>query len=101
MADSGVPIAGTSWIKHTAEDGRVYYFNSVTQQSSWDKPAELLTRGERLLAACPWKATKAEDGSVYYYNEATQETSWDKPSDLVQLEALAALQDTEPVRVGK
>jgi pre-mRNA-processing factor 40 len=32
-----------AWTEHTAPDGRKYYFNSQTNKSSWEKPAELLT----------------------------------------------------------
>ncbi|KAF0717064.1 Aste57867_2517 [Aphanomyces stellatus] len=32
---------GPAWTEHTAPDGRVYYYNNKTQQSVWEKPAEL------------------------------------------------------------
>lgn len=31
------------WTEHTAPDGRKYYYNSRTKQSSWEKPEELKT----------------------------------------------------------
>ena len=34
------------WTGHKAPDGRSYFYNSETKQSSWSKPEELMTRGE-------------------------------------------------------
>ncbi|KAJ0024473.1 hypothetical protein Pint_08612 [Pistacia integerrima] len=31
------------WQEHTASDGRRYYYNKRTKQSSWEKPLELMT----------------------------------------------------------
>lgn len=36
----------SDWTEHTAPDGRLYYYNSVTKQSSWEKPDELKTKTE-------------------------------------------------------
>lgn len=37
------------WTEHTSPDGRKYYFNSITKQSSWDKPDELKTSEEVII----------------------------------------------------
>ena len=34
------------WTEHKAPDGRLYYYNNDTKQSSWSKPEELITKGE-------------------------------------------------------
>lgn len=34
------------WTEHKAPDGRTYYYNSVTKQSSWQKPDSLKTSNE-------------------------------------------------------
>lgn len=34
------------WSEHKAPDGRTYYYNSVTKQSSWQKPDQLKTSAE-------------------------------------------------------
>jgi hypothetical protein len=36
------------WSEHKAPDGRIYYYNSETKQSSWQKPDELKTKAEVL-----------------------------------------------------
>lgn len=34
------------WTEHKAPDGRTYYYNSVTKQSSWQKPDPLKSASE-------------------------------------------------------
>lgn len=38
----------SDWTEHTAPDGRKYFFNSKTKQSSWEKPEELMSQDEKL-----------------------------------------------------
>ncbi|KAL5962322.1 hypothetical protein TSMEX_009935 [Taenia solium] len=91
------PIASTSvtqttWSEHTSHDGRKYYYNNLTKVTTWEKPDELKTASEKLLAICPWKEFKSDSGKVYYYNSETKESVWTKPQELVDAEqhALAA-----------
>ncbi|TPX78538.1 hypothetical protein CcCBS67573_g00254 [Chytriomyces confervae] len=73
--------AESDWISHTKPDGKVYYYNKVTHQSTWDKPDELKTPLEKALAASPWKEYKTEDGRNYYSNSVTKETVWKVPAE--------------------
>lgn len=44
-----IPAPGgvtTEWTEHKAPDGRTYYYNNLTKQSSWQKPDCLKTPGE-------------------------------------------------------
>lgn len=43
-SDETKPIS--EWTEHKAPDDRLYYYNSVTKQSSWEKPDELKTKTE-------------------------------------------------------
>lgn len=63
------------WQEVTDDEGRVYYYNSETQETSWVKPEE----GD---SDSKWQAYKTEDGREYYYNEITGETTWEKPEEL-------------------
>lgn len=38
-----INIASSDWQEHTAGDGKRYYYNKKTRQSSWEKPVELMT----------------------------------------------------------
>lgn len=78
-------ILSNEWSEHKSPDGRVYYYNSITKQSSWEKPDELKTPTERLLSACPWKEYTSDSGKVYYYNTATKESKWTAPQEYLDL----------------
>lgn len=41
--------SASDWTEHKAPDGRSYYYNSVSKQSSWEKPDELKTKTEVCL----------------------------------------------------
>lgn len=40
------PNPSEQWTEHKAPDGRTYYYNSVTKQSSWQKPDQLKSPAE-------------------------------------------------------
>lgn len=79
-----------AWTEHKAPDGRIYYYNTVTKVSAWDKPEELKTPSERLLATCPWKEYKSDQGKTYYHNINTKESVWTVPPELADLQAKVA-----------
>lgn len=39
-------LSHPEWSEHKSPDGRVYYYNSVSKQSSWEKPDDLKTPAE-------------------------------------------------------
>uniref|UniRef100_A0A452H0S3 Pre-mRNA-processing factor 40 homolog A n=1 Tax=Gopherus agassizii TaxID=38772 RepID=A0A452H0S3_9SAUR len=67
-------------------DGRVYYYNCSSKQSTWEKPDELKSKAELLLSQCPWREYKSDTGKSYYYNSQSKESRWTKPRDLDELE---------------
>lgn len=48
------PTSGNAdaWTEHKAPDGRTYYYNAATKQSSWTKPDQLKTPAEVILVRC-------------------------------------------------
>ena len=69
----------SKWTEHKAPDGRTYFYNSATRQSSWEKPDALKSTAERLLSQCPWKEYVADNGKVYFHNTSTKESVWTIP----------------------
>lgn len=80
------PVA-CEWTAHKSPDGRTYYYNSVTKQSSWEKPDELKSTSERLLSTCPWKEYQSDAGKTYYHNMTTKESRWEVPPELAEIKA--------------
>ncbi len=80
-----VTIAVMAWSEYKADDGRTYYHNKETKQSSWEKPDELKTPSELMLAKCPWKEYTAEDGRTYFHNAETKDSVWTVPPEVAEL----------------
>ncbi|CAF1932503.1 BnaC05g33110D [Brassica napus] len=74
--------AATDWVEHTSADGRRYFFNKKTKQSTWEKPVELMTLFERADAKTDWKEHSSPDGRKYYYNKVTKQSTWTMPEEM-------------------
>ena len=72
---SSSSAASTDWQECYDDQGNLYYYNAVTNETSWEKPADLLSGG-----ATDWQECYDEQGNLYYYNAVTNETSWEKPA---------------------
>ncbi|GFS37335.1 pre-mRNA-processing factor 40 homolog B [Nephila pilipes] len=88
-------VQKSNWTEHKAPDGRTYFYNHVTKQSSWEKPDELKTQSELLLSQCPWKEYKSETGRTYYHNIQTKESRWTIPKELEELKNMVSAKDEE------
>ncbi|XP_065872403.1 pre-mRNA-processing protein 40A-like [Euphorbia lathyris] len=75
-------VPATDWKEHVSANGRRYYYNKRTRQSSWEKPFELMTPIERADASTDWKEFASTDGRKYYYNKVTKQSKWDIPEEL-------------------
>ncbi|ONK58883.1 uncharacterized protein A4U43_C08F710 [Asparagus officinalis] len=74
--------SSSDWQEHTAADGKRYYYNKKTRQSSWEKPIELMTPLERADASTEWKEFTTAEGRKYYYNKVTKQSKWTIPDEL-------------------
>ncbi|XP_016414606.1 pre-mRNA-processing factor 40 homolog A-like [Sinocyclocheilus rhinocerous] len=87
------------WTEHKSLDGKTYYYNTDTKQSTWEKPDDLKSPAEQMLSRCPWKEYKSDTGKPYYYNSQTKESRWTKPKELEDLEAMIKAEENGTVDV--
>ncbi|XP_004066596.1 WW domain-binding protein 4 [Oryzias latipes] len=74
------------WVEGFAENGHMYYYNTITGESQWEKPADppgepsTFVPPERSFSSA-WMPAVSPEGFTYYYNPETGESSWEKPAD--------------------
>ena len=64
------------WTEHKAPDGRTYYYNHITKQSSWEKPDDLKSKAEVrvqhrsqfLSGLFQWKLFWKGGTPIYYFS---------------------------------
>lgn len=98
------------WIEHKSPDGKAYYSNPITHETTWQRPANVLVRpgppfvtpssqpssstntspqlpfpqgsgGALLVPTKVWSEHNNSEGKVYYYNKITLQSVWEKPKD--------------------
>ncbi|VEU34893.1 unnamed protein product [Pseudo-nitzschia multistriata] len=82
-AESGADAAESDWVETTdPASGQTYYFNTKTNETSWDNPNAATTATEQESTGdSDWaELVDPSSGQTYYYNEKTGETSWEKPA---------------------
>lgn len=85
-----------TWTAHKADSGVVYYYNALTGESTYEKPA--CFKGEldnvaskaapiatEKLAGTDWEIVTMNDGRKYYYNHKTKLSSWQIPIEVSEL----------------
>ena len=77
-----VPV-GLSWNEVQTADGRVYYFNSETRESQWDKPDVLKSEDELLALQTDWREYKIWDGRSFFFNDKTKCSVWSPPPEVI------------------
>jgi len=86
-------IIAAAWTAHKSPAGQVYYFNTETNSSSWEKPAgfnadvstvkaEVKPVASKQVAGTDWSEVTTDDGKRYFYNLKTKETSWSVPPEV-------------------
>ncbi|KAI8976452.1 hypothetical protein BDB01DRAFT_802905 [Pilobolus umbonatus] len=76
------PPAPAVWREHTTPEGRKYWYNNITKNSTWEKPEELLTLEEKVLKGSSWREYTTPEGKKYYSNMKTKETVWEIPAEI-------------------
>jgi pre-mRNA-processing factor 40 len=83
MSTGSPKVEAEKWTEHKAPDGRTYYYNSLTQESKWEKPEELKKAPDNTSSSPHWAEYKTSDGRIYFYNTLTKESRWERPSDMI------------------
>ncbi|XP_075089547.1 pre-mRNA-processing protein 40C isoform X2 [Nicotiana tabacum] len=85
-----------TWTAHRTETGAIYYYNSLTGESTYEKPAGFSGEPAKVaaqptpvswekLAGTDWALVTTNDGQKYYYNTKTKLSSWQIPNDVTEL----------------
>ncbi|XP_059649866.1 pre-mRNA-processing protein 40C isoform X2 [Cornus florida] len=84
-----------AWTAHKTETGAVYYYNSLTGESTYKKPAGFIRETDKVtveptpvswgkLAGTDWEMATTNDGKRYYYNTKTKLSSWQIPTEVTE-----------------
>ncbi|XVF85511.1 hypothetical protein PTKIN_Ptkin17bG0123300 [Pterospermum kingtungense] len=84
------------WTAHKTDTGIVYYYNALTGESTYEKPAGFKGEPDQVttqptpvsveqLAGTDWALVTTNDGKKYYYNNKTKISSWQIPSEVAEL----------------
>ncbi|CAH8261104.1 unnamed protein product [Arabidopsis lyrata] len=85
-----------AWTAHKSEAGVVYYYNSVTGHSTYEKPPGFGGEPDKVpvqpipvsmedLPGTDWALVSTNDGKKYYYNNKTKVSSWQIPAEVKDL----------------
>ena len=85
------------WQEMQDSDGNVYYYNTIDDSTTWEKPVIVPTdtESEEVVAAeipdtttaaaagdlpPEWQELQDEEGNIYYHNTVDGSTSWERPA---------------------
>lgn len=87
---------GDAWTSHKTESGIIYYYNSITKESTYVKPSSFKGEPAKVtvqttpvswekLAGTNWTLVTTNDGKNYYYDEKTKVSSWQVPPEVIEM----------------
>uniref|UniRef100_A0A3Q2Y2B3 Transcription elongation regulator 1 n=1 Tax=Hippocampus comes TaxID=109280 RepID=A0A3Q2Y2B3_HIPCM len=88
LALSAAPAAALQlpeWSEYRTVDGKTYYYNNRTLESTWEKKEEEMSEEEKAAQKARPVATNPIPGTperVFFYNPTTRLSMWDRPDEL-------------------
>ncbi|KAF3909812.1 hypothetical protein ABW21_db0202393 [Orbilia brochopaga] len=67
------------WQEARAPDGKIYYYNTQTKATQWQKPLEMMAPLERAINGQPWREYTTPEGKKYWSHVETKQALWDMP----------------------
>ncbi|XLU92721.1 hypothetical protein S245_007073, partial [Arachis hypogaea] len=85
-----------AWTSHKTEIGVVYYYNALTGESTYDKPAGFKGEPHQIavqptpvsmvdIPGTDWMLVSTSDGKKNYYNKQTKTSCWEVPNEVAEL----------------
>lgn len=93
----------SDWLRAVTQEGRPYWYNRTTNQTTWTDPATTAnvpnanvhantsaaadqvpaptTSPSTVTDQSAWREVRTKEGRVYYYNRVTKETQWQRPPE--------------------
>ncbi|KAF3327975.1 pre-mRNA-processing protein 40C isoform X4 [Carex littledalei] len=84
------------WTAHKTEAGLIYYYNSLTGKSTYEKPVGFKGEPEKVtgqstpiswekLPGTEWTLVTTNDGKKYYYDSKNKVSSWKIPPEVAEI----------------
>lgn len=73
-------ICSMDWEQKKTEDGKLYYFNTQNNETSWVKPGLL---SDPAVNPTDWEEQTTQTGKTYYLNKKTNEITWEPPEEFL------------------
>lgn len=105
--------AGDEWVEQKTADGKIYYYNKRTLESSWQKPQALIEKekaekflevsnkrrkavGKRAVPGTPWCIVWTGDSKHFFFNPSAKLSLWEIPEELRHRGDVAGLIESGP-----
>jgi len=81
-AETELPPLAKDWNEVALEDGRTYYYNTRTKETTWDRPTQDDDEADTAPLPENWVQRRNErTGETFYFNVSTHVTSTERPRE--------------------